>query len=79
MERKELVALKAKLKRRAKALDMNLFGVADVERWASRPIYDGKSGKLTMKKEPITPSGDVSEKKSRKSSVPEISVISLRL
>lgn len=55
VERKELVALKAKLKRRAKALDMNLFGVADVARWESRPIYDGKGGRLTMEKAPITP------------------------
>ena len=55
VERKELTLLKAKLKRRAKALDMNLFGVADVERWEARPIYDGKSGKLTMEKTPITP------------------------
>ena len=55
VERKELTLLKAKLKRRAKALDMNLFGVADVVRWESRPVYDGKSGRLTMEKAPITP------------------------
>ena len=44
VERKELVALKAKLKRRAKSLDINLFGVADVARWESRPVYDGAEG-----------------------------------
>ncbi|MBQ9719668.1 MAG: hypothetical protein IJV64_03130, partial [Oscillospiraceae bacterium] len=47
--------MKAKLKRKAKALDMNIFGVADVARWESRPMYDGKGGKLTMEPVPITP------------------------
>ncbi len=56
VDKKEMVLLKAKLKRRAKALDMNLFGVADVARWASRPIYGiGKGGSVTMERVPITP------------------------
>lgn len=37
METKQKAALKAKLKRRAKTLGMNLFGVASVERWEEQP------------------------------------------
>ena len=53
VDKKEFVALKAKLKRRAKALDINLFGVADVARWESRPLYGGRA--LKMERVPITP------------------------
>ncbi|MBQ9376403.1 MAG: epoxyqueuosine reductase, partial [Schwartzia sp.] len=56
MDRKELASLKAKLKRRAKTLGMNLFGVADVARWETRPRYDaGKDGLPVMEREPLTP------------------------
>lgn len=56
VDKQELVSLKAKLKRKAKALDMNLFGVADVARWESRPIYGTqKGGAVTMERKPITP------------------------
>ena len=46
VDKKELVSLKAKLKRKAKALDMNLFGVADVERPACDGTCDSAFGKL---------------------------------